>query len=130
MIGKNLTGIFGLTGAGKSTFMNAVLIGVDNMQILDTGEILVKPEFADRVNFGIGHKATSETGTPNILLEGDNEFGRAFADLPGNRDSNTEKELWNMTAIQLSLKFSQKCSLWFFFTEENLRAMKGKAFVE
>lgn len=103
--GKNVVVCFGTTGCGKSTMLNSLLYGKDNMgyrklinEIKDkNGKVIKKTqkrvmdlkEGVDIKGFKVGHSnSTSETFIPGIRVDPDESKNLVWMDIAGFEDSN------------------------------------------
>ena len=88
----------GATGVGKSTLMNAIIQGVENMELNDDCNVQAKKTLygtKDEILFEIGHQTTSCTRMPGFYLHED----IYFLDCPGIEDQDKTREYPNQTAV-------------------------------
>lgn len=115
----------GLTGAGKSTIVNATVSGKENMDEDDEGSCIAKePIIVDgRLMFEIGHKVTSCTETPGYvpLIE-----GKYLVDAPGLADANALKEYPNQTIIHHLCMSAKSVSILLVLKGADIEANRGK----
>lgn len=89
----------GATGCGKSTLMNAVVQGLEAMDMDDDCNIIASADLkhGDDVVFKIGHEVQSCTQAPGFYLNED----IYYVDCPGLEDQDKFKEYPNQTSVHI-----------------------------
>lgn len=135
MTNKTICFIVGITGAGKSTLSNALINGIDSIELQEESETYTskKDIMIDGVHmFKIGSDVTSCTEIPGYSPFGPTGIEREtfLIDCPGFADSNQKKEYSNMTMIHDLLKKSNKITFNLVFKGADIEASRSKGTIQ
>lgn len=130
--GKNVILFLGPTGSGKSTIANAILQGIDFLE-LDEDNLVFKVKekliHNGREVFTIGHEAISCTSTPSFYPCKEDK-DTYFVDCPGFGDTDPYKEFPNMTLIHEIIKHANKVTICMVVKGACLDINRGSAFLQ
>ena len=117
----------GATGVGKSTLMNAVVQGAENMELNEDCDVAAK-QYLTGANggpvFEIGFAAKSCTEVPGYYVAGD----VCFLDCPGLEDQDKTREYPNQTAVHYVQKRAASAMVFLVMSPDQF-VNRGAVFV-
>ena len=126
--GKNVVLFMGTTGAGKSTLANAMISGIDVMEVTDEGYFKCTKDlmYGGRHMFKIGDTSSSCTVMPGFYPFDSSTY---LVDCPGLGDSNPHLEFPNQTLVHNVIKHANKVMFLIVLRGADLESERQKVFL-